>query len=64
MNPCIRHLLWRGLVAIALVAIGVGSGLGLARTTPVAQDGARCAVAGTLQAAAATTPVDAVPPAT
>lgn len=30
MNQCIRHLIWRAMVALALLAIGIGGGIGLA----------------------------------
>jgi hypothetical protein len=50
MSQCIRHLLWRGLVAVALVAVGVGSGLGLAGDPAVVRGDQRCDAPATLHA--------------
>jgi hypothetical protein len=52
MSQCIRHLLWRGLVAVALVAVGVGSGLGLAGDPAVVRSDQRCDAPATLHAVA------------
>jgi hypothetical protein len=52
MSQCIRHLLWRGAIAVALVAVGIGSGLGLAGDPAVAGGDARCDAPATLNAVA------------
>jgi hypothetical protein len=64
MSQCIRHLLWRGLVAVGLVAVGIGSGLGLAGDPAVVRGDARCDAPATLHAVVEPAATAPAPPAT